>query len=127
MIAALLAASGLLAAPGAHAAEPAPARMLVFASEFRLNASRARIPAGRLVLQLRNIGEDDHDLVIRSRRDGRRVVASPEVHPGRGAEVRVRLRSGRYLLFCSVADHEARGMRVELRATAPASAAGGRS
>jgi hypothetical protein len=119
VIAAALAAA-LLAAPGAHATEPAaPARMLVFASEFRLNASRARIPAGRLVLQLRNIGEDDHDLVIRSRRDGRRVAASPELHPGRGAEVRVRLRPGRYLLVCSVADHEQRGMRVELRAAAP--------
>jgi len=114
VIAVTLATVAALATPAL-----APARMLVFADEFRLNASRARVPAGPLHLQLRNIGEDDHDLVIRSRRDGRRVAASPEVHPGRGAEVRVRLRPGRYLLFCSVADHEERGMRVELRAAAP--------
>ena len=47
-----------------HAVAPPPARVLVFADEFFFNASRRAIPAGRLRVQLKNIGEDDHDFQI---------------------------------------------------------------
>ncbi|CAN0426475.1 unnamed protein product, partial [Phaeothamnion confervicola] len=41
-----------------------PARVLAFADEFHFNLSRRSFPAGRLVLQVKNIGEDDHDFRI---------------------------------------------------------------
>ncbi|MEW6582668.1 MAG: hypothetical protein AB1416_07910, partial [Actinomycetota bacterium] len=95
---------------------PPPARMLVFADEFRLGTSRARLPAGRVVIQVRSIGEDDHDLRVR-RSDGTVAGATPVVHPGRLAQLRLRLRPGRYTLYCGLAGHEAAGMRARLVVT----------
>lgn len=103
--------------PPVAAAAPPPARMLVFASEHRLNASRRRMPAGRVIIQMRNIGEDPHDLVIRRVADGRVVARMPEVRPGRTGEVRTRLPAGRYRLVCTVIGHEALGMVAAVMVT----------
>lgn len=84
--------------------------MLVFASEHHLNPSRRRLPAGRVIVQMRNNGEDAHDLVIRRVSDGRVVAAMAEIRPGRTGELRTRLRAGRYQLVCTVTGHEALGM-----------------
>ncbi len=88
--------------------------MLVFAREHHLNPSRRVVPAGRVIVQLRNIGEDDHDLAVRSAA-GRVVAAMPDVRPGRTGQLRVTLRPGRYLLVCRIAGHEAAGMTAPLR------------
>lgn len=90
--------------------------MLVFADEFRLDASRTRLPAGRAVIQVKSNGEDDHDLRLR-RADGTVVAATPVIHPGRLAALRVRLAAGRYTLFCGIGNHEALGMRAPLVVT----------
>ncbi len=102
LFAAGLAAAGTTVTP--------PARALVFANEYRLTVSRESVPAGRVVIQLRNIGEDDHDLVVR-RPGGPALGTTGIVRPGRLGQLSVRLTPGRYVLFCSVADHEQRGMR----------------
>ena len=96
-----------------QSALPPPARLLAFASEFRLGTSRAKAPAGVLVAQLKNNGEDDHDLVVRNAR-GRIVASTGVVRHGALGQLRVRLRPGRYVLVCTLADHEARGMRAVL-------------
>src|SRR5262245_35252995 len=101
----------------AHQPAP-PARALVFAGEYRLDASRAQAPAGRVWIQLVNNGEDDHDLALR-RADGSTVAATDVVHPHGVGELRAAVTPGRYVLVCTVADHEARGMRVTLRVKAP--------
>jgi uncharacterized cupredoxin-like copper-binding protein len=89
---------------------PAPAaRLLAFADEFRFNTSRDVVPAGRLILQVKNIGEDEHDLRIK----GPNGVARAEtgvVEPGDLGQIRVRLPQGRYTYLCTVADHAERGM-----------------
>jgi uncharacterized cupredoxin-like copper-binding protein len=56
-----------------------------------------------------------HDLVIR--RKGKRVGGlRSTVKPGQTATLRLTLRRiGSYQLVCTVADHEARGMRATLR------------
>jgi hypothetical protein len=96
-----------------HAASPPPAHLLAFASEYRISASRSRVPAGVLVAQLKNAGQDDHDLAVRDAR-GRVVARTAIVHHGALGRLRVRLRPGRYVLVCTLADHEARGMRTAL-------------
>jgi hypothetical protein len=63
---------------------------------------------------VRNFGEDAHDLVVRSR-GGRVVADSGEIRSGRVATVAARLRRGRYLLLCTKGDHAARGMKARLR------------
>jgi hypothetical protein len=110
-----LAAAGVAVAASSSAAGTTPARALVFAKEYRLTASRETVPAGRVVMQLRNIGEDDHDLVVR-RLGGAILATTGIVGPGRLGQLTVRLTPGRYVLFCSVADHEQRGMRRVLQA-----------
>jgi hypothetical protein len=103
----------LAAPPPPLVAPAAPARVLAFADEFRFSSSRGAVPAGRLRLQLKNIGEDDHDLRIVGPR-GTPRAATGVVRPGRVGQIRVRLPRGRYTLICTVADHEERGMRGTL-------------
>jgi hypothetical protein len=92
---------------------PAPARVLAFAREFRFTLSRPALPAGPVRLQLRNIGEDEHDLRVIGPRGAARAETGV-VRPGRVGELRVRLPRGSYTLLCTVADHAGRGMTATL-------------
>ena len=96
-----------------QSASPPPARLLAFASEYRIGTSRDKAPAGVLVAQLKNNGQDDHDLAVRDKR-GLIIASTGVVTHGALGRLRVRLRPGRYVLVCTIADHEARGMRTVL-------------
>ena len=91
----------------------APARLQVGADEFRYALSRQTLKAGPALVQLVNYGEDEHDLRLR-RRGGTRVYRLGNVRPGRTAELETRLLPGRFTLWCSLADHRARGMTATL-------------
>ena len=76
------------------AAPPPPARVQVVAQEFRYALSRQTIKAGPAIIELRNAGEDAHDLLSPARRrharlrvpadavrpDGRPAVHAPARH-----------------------------------------------
>jgi hypothetical protein len=111
MIRAALVAVTAFAVLSAHAA---PARLGVAASEFHLVLSRASVKTGRVVIQLRNEGEDVHDLRLR-RIGGTRTYSFPLTTPGSRSTLSLRLLPGRYRLWCSVADHAQLGMRAVLR------------
>jgi plastocyanin len=93
---------------------PPPTAVGVGEREFSIAVYRPRVRPGRLKLNVRNLGEDVHDLVVR--RAGRRVGGlATVVKPGVTATLRLTLRTpGRYQLVCTVADHEARGMKATL-------------
>jgi hypothetical protein len=97
----------------------APARVMVEASEFRLQLSRAAIATGPAVVQLVITGEDPHDLrLVRLDGHGHRVGpqrAIAETAPGGTAQWRGRLAHGRWRLWCSLPGHAAAGMRATLR------------
>jgi plastocyanin len=96
-------------------APPPPARVQIVAQEFRFSLSRRTIKAGLAVLELRNMGEDAHDLVLQ-RADGTRVVVRwPVAQPGAVVDREVRLRPGTYRFVCTVANHRALGMQATLR------------
>ncbi len=95
-------------------AAPSPARLGVSAREFHLVLSRASVKAGVVVIQLQNDGEDVHDLRVR-RIGGQHLFRFPLTDPGKRSEVAMRLRPGRYTLWCSVANHAQLGMRAVLR------------
>ena len=106
----------LLAAPPAAAA---PARMLVTADEWGFVASRQKVVAGRLEIQLYNRGEDVHDLVARRLdRLGHwrgRTFRVRETRPGQLAEATWTLPSGQYRLWCGLPGHREAGMRARLQ------------
>jgi plastocyanin len=100
------------------AAAPPPARVQVVAQEFRFALSRQRVRAGTAIVELRNAGQDAHDLRMR-RVGGTRVYRWPVTQAGGVVDETVRLVPGRYLLWCSVANHRALGMIAELVVTKP--------
>ena len=68
---------------------------------------------GWAIVELANYGEDPHDL--RLRRIGGTVTRSISVvEAGDQRSLRAKLLPGRYRLWCSLADHAARGMRATL-------------
>jgi hypothetical protein len=116
---ALTGLAALVAAPLALAATPSPARVQASADEFSLALSRQSIRSGSAIVQLVNYGEDDHDLALRRIAPGARTYRIGIVHPGRTGELSARLRPGRYRLWCTLADHRARGMTATLLVKAP--------
>lgn len=108
------AAGALLLLPVAAAAPPPPARVQVSADEFGLALSRTSIRSGTAIIELVNFGEDDHDLALR-RVGGSRTYRVGLVRPGETGELETRLRAGRFVLWCTLADHRARGMGASIR------------
>jgi len=96
----------------------APTPVGVGEREWRISLYRSRVPVGVVHLNVRNFGEDGHDLSVRTR-GGTVLKSLPELDPGATGTLRVRLRRpGRYVVFCSLAGHEARGMHAVLRVRA---------
>ena len=99
--------------------------------DFHISVTPNRIPAGDILLAMRNQGPDTHELIlVRSRSrlplrlDGSTVnedalgpvtVASLEgAPPGSGEREHLHLAPGRYELFCNMAGHFMAGMYAEL-------------
>jgi hypothetical protein len=93
---------------------PAPARVQVGADEFSFALSRQSIRSGPAIVQLVNYGEDEHDLALRRQARGARTFRVRTIRPGGVRDLEVRLGPGRYMLWCTLADHRARGMRATL-------------
>ena len=92
---------------------PAPARVQVAAKEFSFALSRLVVKPGDALIEVDNFGEDEHDLRLQ-RVGSSRVVSTPVVEAGGRATLETKLAPGRYLLYCSLGDHRARGMRAVL-------------
>jgi hypothetical protein len=83
--------------------------------EGALIAGRLSAPRGAIRFNVRNIGQDDHDLVVRRRGV---VYGSTGRIPSRGkATLTVRLKPGVYGVLCSLPGHRQAGMFVKLRVT----------
>jgi len=103
-----------------QAVQHPPARVQVVAQEFSYSLSRTKVRAGRVIVELVNRGQDTHDLDLR-RIGGTGIIRFPSVQPGQFVDRELRLRPGRYLLWCAIADHRERGMRAVLRVVRPKS------
>jgi hypothetical protein len=96
--------------------EPLARFVSVAAREWSLTLSRPVVGAGSVTIELRNLGEDPHNLVV-SPDDGSHdpLAGWAETGPGDFLRQSVTLPAGRYLLFCSLEGHEAAGMSARLR------------
>lgn len=105
------------AAPSAPAA-PLPRTLGVSAKEFRLTLTRTLVGAGDVTIELRNAGEDGHDLRIDTL-DGAPIAAWDELPAEAPAVARtVTLAAGTYRLYCSLPGHAAAGMDTRLTVSA---------
>ena len=105
---------GIVAMAFALGYHPTPARLGVSAQEFHLTLSRPAVKAGVLEIELQNDGRDPHDLRVR-RVGGTHTFSIPMTDPGKRRSVSIRMKRGRYRLWCSLADHASLGMQAFLR------------
>jgi hypothetical protein len=103
--------------PPSAPAAPSLGRFLsVSAREFSLTLSRPAVAPGSVSVELRNVGEDPHDLVLSPDDGSHTPLASFAETPSGGVQRHsVALSAGRYLLWCSLPGHEAAGMSATLR------------
>ena len=85
------------------------------AVEWSYTLSRPEVPAGEVVVELNNMGEDPHNLNLQledgsgpRRQDRRRSARS---HQGKA---KFDLPAGTYRLWCDLDEHEERGMKATL-------------
>ena len=93
---------------------PPPARVQIVAREFSFSLSRHTVKAGKVIVELVNSGQDTHDLDLK-RVGGTHVFHFPKVEPGHYVDRELRLRPGKYRIWCGIADHKERGMHAILR------------
>jgi len=82
--------------------------------EFTLTLSRQGVRAGSVSVEVVNFGMDNHDLVVKGTKAGSKPIHFKQLDPRGRTERTLRLTPGRYALWCSLADHKARGMKATL-------------
>jgi len=99
------------------ASQRAPAHLLVYAQEWSLWPSRGSVPAGTVIVQLWNRGQDAHDLRIRRLSHGAmvgRAQSDAITQSGKVSQASWHLSPGTYELYCSMPGHLKRGMHTRI-------------
>jgi hypothetical protein len=114
-----LAVIGSGAAPAAGSAtRHYPSHLLVYAQEWSLWPSRGTVPRGDVEVQLKNRGEDPHDLRLRRLGAGGRLIGHTlgvrVTNSGQLSSATWHLGAGRFELYCSLPGHRMRGMHTVL-------------
>ena len=116
----LVDATGPITPPGnpqtpPSVAPPPPSFVSVAAREFSLTLSRPLVGTGSVRVELRNNGEDPHNLVVSPDGTHTPLASFSTLDPGVYERRSVTLTPGRYQLWCSLEGHETKGMSVTLR------------
>jgi len=92
---------------------PSVPRVQVTAVEYSYALSRTTVPAGKIVIEFVNHGQDEHNLNVAL---GEGSLAGWFAStPAKGVRDQAfELRPGTYTLFCSLAEHEQKGMKATL-------------
>lgn len=92
-----------------------PQRMQVTEDEWSLVFSRLRMRPGLALIEVFNIGQDAHNLVMRQNAKGAQPIATDKLDHFQRATLKVKLQQGTYTLWCSLPRHKQRGMVATLR------------
>jgi hypothetical protein len=92
-----------------------PRFVSVAAREFSLTLSRPLVGAGSVTIELRNSGEDPHNLVVSPEGTHTPLASFSQIDPGTYERRSVNLATGRYRLWCSLESHEGLGMSTTLK------------
>jgi plastocyanin len=81
---------------------------------FRFVLSRTTVPAGKVIIEFVNHGQDEHNLHTLEPGEGSEGGSLPNTAPGAHPQLSLEMRPGSYTLFCSLPGHEAKGMKATL-------------
>ncbi|MHB8243074.1 MAG: plastocyanin/azurin family copper-binding protein [Solirubrobacteraceae bacterium] len=85
----------------------------VSAVEYSFTLSRTRVPAGKVIFEFVNNGQDEHNLNILPA-EGAPAAVFPTAQPKAVTDQTIVMRSGTYTMFCSLPEHEQKGMKATL-------------
>ncbi|HEU5104757.1 MAG TPA: plastocyanin/azurin family copper-binding protein [Solirubrobacterales bacterium] len=104
------------APPPTPAPEPEPEanRLSVKGVEYYFVLSRPSVKAGEVTIELNNQGEDPHNLNIRTEGSDAEPLQIPETDSLQRSVATFDLPAGQYRLWCSLPEHEERGMAASL-------------
>jgi len=98
---------------GARTSKSFPTRVQVTAKEFWYALSSRSVKPGQAVIEFVNFGQDPHDMRVQKIGTAK-VYSVPTVQPGDHYDLSIELLPGRYLLWCSIANHRQLGMVATL-------------
>jgi plastocyanin len=77
--------------------------------------SRASVPAGEVIIEFVNHGQDEHNLNALEPNESTVAGSLPNTAPNAHPSLSLNLHAGSYTLFCSLPGHEAKGMKATLK------------
>jgi plastocyanin len=86
----------------------------VKAVEWSYTLSRPEVTAGKVIVELSNQGEDNHNLKLQREGSGDPPLAVPEAAPDDHTSAGFNLPAGTYRLYCSLFEHDEKGMHATL-------------
>jgi uncharacterized cupredoxin-like copper-binding protein len=90
-------------------AKPAETKVPVSETEFKITLGSTSFKAGEITFEVKDDGKIPHDLAIKGTTD-----KTKEIAPGSNAELKVTLKPGTYVLYCSIPGHEQAGMKQSI-------------
>ena len=94
--------------------EPEANRVAVKGSEYYFVLSRPSVKAGTVTVELNNQGEDPHNLNLRPEGSDAEPLQIPENDSLQRSVATFDLPAGKYRLWCSLPEHEEKGMSATL-------------
>ena len=86
----------------------------VKAVEWSYTLSRPEVTAGTVIIELNNQGEDNHNLKLQREGGAEPPLAVPEAAPDEHTTASFNLPAGIYRLYCSLFEHDEKGMHATL-------------
>jgi plastocyanin len=94
--------------------EPEANRVAVKSVEYYYLLSRPSVHAGEVTVELNNQGEDPHNLNLQREGDSGEPLQIPETASLQHSVAKFDLPAGTYKLWCSLPEHEEKGMHTTL-------------
>jgi plastocyanin len=97
--------------------DPSIPRLGVKAVEWSYTLSRPEVPAGEVVIELNNMGEDPHNLNVQLEDESGPTGKITAIGPAQQGKGKFALPAGTYRLWCDLDEHEEKGMKATLLVT----------
>ena len=94
--------------------EPQISHLSVKAAEYSYTLSRPEVSSGDVIVELNNTGYDPHNLKLKREGSEESPLEVPEAAAATQTTARFSLAPGTYRLYCSLFQHEEKGMHATL-------------